>query len=40
MKLNKLETLQKELRKAYIVRDWEKIKQIQKEIDFFNYGIK
>ena len=31
--------LQKELREAYIANNYELAKKIQKEIDYFNYGI-
>jgi len=31
---------QKDLRKAYIDKDWEKVKELEKELLFFEYGIK
>lgn len=39
-KLNKLEQLKKQIREHYIQRNYEKAKELEKELDFINYGIK
>jgi hypothetical protein len=39
-KLTKLETLKQQLRKYYIQRNYEKAKELEKELDYFEYGIK
>jgi len=38
-KLNKLDQLKKDIRKAYIDKNYEKAKQLEKELLFFEYGI-
>jgi len=40
VKLNKLEQLKKDIRLAYIDRNYEKAKELERELDFINYGIK
>lgn len=40
VKQTKIDTLYKDLSKAYSNKEYLKAKEIQKEIDFFNYGIK
>jgi len=39
VKLNKLDQLKKDIRQAYIDRNYEKYKELEKELDFINYGI-
>jgi len=39
-KLNKLEQLKKDIRQAYIERNYEKAKELEKELLYFEYGIK
>jgi len=39
-KLTKLETLKQQIRKYYIQRNYEKAKELEKELDYFEYGIK
>jgi len=38
-KLNKLEQLKKDIRQAYIDRNYEKAKEMEKKLLFFEYGI-
>jgi len=39
-KLNKLEQLKKDIRQAYIDRNYEKARVLQKKLDYFDFGIK
>jgi len=39
-KLNKLEQLKKDIRQAYIEMNYEKAKELEKELDFINYGLR
>jgi hypothetical protein len=39
-KTTKLETLKQQIRKYYIQRNYEKAKELEKELDYFYYGIK
>jgi len=39
-KLNKLDQLKKDIRQAYIDRNYEKARVLQKKLDFLHFGIK
>jgi len=38
-KLNKLEQLKKQIRKSYIDKNYEKAKELEKELDYLYWGI-
>lgn len=37
---NRIESLEKEIRQAFIDKDYKKAKELQAELDFINFGIK
>jgi len=39
MKLTRIETLQKQIRKAYIDKNYEKAKELEEYLNYFWYGI-
>ena len=39
-KLTKHETLKQQIRKYYIQRNYEKAKELEKELDYFFWGLK
>lgn len=39
-KPTKLETLKQQIRKAYIAGNYTLAEKLQKELDYFNYGLK